>query len=427
MAALVVRRDELLLVVHQAGAPLRAGHDAVDRLIQRAVVDELRIRARGEQRALVEHVREVGAGEPGRLAREHLEVDALGHRLALGVHLEDLLAALQVGRVDADLPVEAAGAQDRGVEHIRAVGRGDQDDVGLDVEAVHLDQQLVEGLLALVVAAADAGTAVAADRVDLVDEDDGRRVLLGLLEQVAHAAGADADEHLDEVGAGDRVERHARLTRDGAGQQGLAGAGRAVQQHALRDPGADGEELGRLLQEVLDLLELLDGLVRAGDIREGDLRVLLADELRLRLAELHDAVAAALHPAHQEPEHDADQDERHQDAEDVEEEVGLRHLVGERLQVRVVDRGDDLGTARGHVVELHERAVVAVRLLEGEVDALLDVDDLGGLDVAALRAGRDRPAWRSACIRPGSGSDNPRITSDRLHRRCRAKGREGCA
>src|SRR3954466_11233186 len=33
----------------------------------------------------------------------------------------------------------------------------------------------------------------------------------GLLEQVAHAAGAHADEHLDEVGTGDRVERHARL------------------------------------------------------------------------------------------------------------------------------------------------------------------------------------------------------------------------
>ena len=214
--------------------------------------------------------------KPGRLAREHLEVDALGHRLALGVHLEDLLAALEVGGVDADLAVEAARAQQRGVEDVGAVGRGDQDDVRLDVEAVHLDEQLVEGLLALVVAAADAGAAVAADGVDLVDEDDGRRVLLGLLEQVAHAARADTDEHLDEVGTGDRVERHARLAGDGAGEQGLAGSGRAVQQHALRDAGADGLELGRVLQEVLDLLELLDGLVGAGDIGEGDLRALLA-------------------------------------------------------------------------------------------------------------------------------------------------------
>ena len=43
--------------------------------------------------------------------------------------------------------------------------------------------------------------AVATDRVDFVDEDDARRVLLGLVEHVAHAAGADTDEHLDEIGA----------------------------------------------------------------------------------------------------------------------------------------------------------------------------------------------------------------------------------
>ena len=151
---------------------------------------------------------------------------------------QDLVAAVEVGGVDLDLAVEAAGAQQRRVEHVGPVGGGDEDHAAADVEAVHLDQELVEGLLALVVTAAHAGAAVAADGVDLVDEDDRRGVLLGLLEQVADAGRADADEHLDEVGAGDRVERHARLARDRAGQQRLAGAGRAVEQHALGDLGA---------------------------------------------------------------------------------------------------------------------------------------------------------------------------------------------
>ena len=44
--------------------------------------------------------------------------------------------------------------------------------VGL--EAVHLAEDLVERLLALVGAAADAGAAHAADGVDLVDEQAGR-------------------------------------------------------------------------------------------------------------------------------------------------------------------------------------------------------------------------------------------------------------
>ena len=329
--------------------------------------------------------------KPGRLAGEHLEVDALGERLALRVHLEDALAALEVGRVDADLAVEAAGTQQRGVEDVGTVRRRDEDDVRLRVEAVHLDEELVQRLLALVVPAAEAGAAVAADRVDLVDEDDGRRVLLGLVEEVAHAARADAHEHLDEVGTGDRVERHARLTGDGAREERLAGSGRAVEQHALGDARADGLELGGLLQELLDLVELLDRLVGAGDVVEGDLRALLGDELGLGLAELHDAVAAALHAREHDPEEEADEHERQQDAEHREEPVRLRHLVVEAvLGVRRVDRVDDVLAARRDVVELHLLAELVVGLGEREVDAVLTVDDLG----------RRRPCRRCRSSRP---------------------------
>ena len=216
-------------------------------------------------------LREVGAGEARGLAGERVEVDLLGQRLAARVDLEDLRAALAVGAVDDDLAVEAARAQQRGVEDVGAVGGGDEDDVVLHLEAVHLDEQLVERLLALVVTAAEAGAAVAADGVDLVHEDDAGRVLLGLLEEVAHARGADADEHLDEVRAGDREERHARLAGDRAREQRLAGARRPVEQHALRDARAERLELLRVLQELLDLVELLDRLVDAGDVAEGDL------------------------------------------------------------------------------------------------------------------------------------------------------------
>ena len=148
---------------------------------------------------------------------------------------EDAFAALHVRAVDDDAAVEAARAQQRRIEHVGAVGRGDEDDALVRLEAVHLDEQLVQRLLALVVAAAEAGAAMAADRVDLVDEDDAGRVLLALLEQVADARGADADEHLDEVRAADREERDVGLAGDGAGEQRLAGARRAHQQHALGD------------------------------------------------------------------------------------------------------------------------------------------------------------------------------------------------
>jgi hypothetical protein len=142
--------------------------------------------AGGEQRGLVEHVGQVGAGEARRAPGDGEQVDAGGHRLALACTSRISVPADHVRGLDGDLAVEAARAQQRRVEDVGAVGRGDEDDIGLDVEAVHLDQQLVQGLLALVVPAAETGATVAADGVDLVDEDDGRRIGLGLLEQVTH-------------------------------------------------------------------------------------------------------------------------------------------------------------------------------------------------------------------------------------------------
>src|SRR5690606_23639520 len=115
----------------------------------------------------------------------------------------------------------------------------------------------------LVVTAAESGAAVAADGVDLVDEDDAGCVLLALLEEVAYARGTDADEHLDEVGAGHGEERTSGLAGDGACEQRLAGAGRADEQHALGQTTAEPAELLRVLQELDDLLELVLRLIGA--------------------------------------------------------------------------------------------------------------------------------------------------------------------
>ncbi len=168
------------------------------------------------------------------------------------------------------------------------------------LEAVHFDQQLVQGLLALIVTAAETGAAMAADGVDFIDEDDAGRVLLALFEQIADAAGADADEHFDEVRTGDGEERNAGFAGDGAGQQRLAGSGRTDQQHALRNAAAELLELLRLAQEFDDLLQLFLGFFDAGDILKRDLLLLRGMQARAALAEAEGLVAAALHLAHHE-------------------------------------------------------------------------------------------------------------------------------
>ena len=167
------------------------------------------------------------------------------------------------------------GAQQRGVEDLRPVGRGEHDHRLAGLEAVHLGEDLVERLLALVVAAAERGRAAGArapDRVHLVDEDDRGLGLLGLLEEVADARGADADDRLDELRRGDREERHAGLPRHRAREQRLAGARAPGQEHAARDAPAEAAIAVRVLEEVDDLGELGLGLVDPRHVGERDLR-----------------------------------------------------------------------------------------------------------------------------------------------------------
>ena len=91
------------------------------------------------------------------------------------------------------------------------------------------------------------------------------------------------------------------------------------QQHALGDLGPDRAELLGVLQELLDLLQLLDGFVDAGHVVEGDLGLVLGDLLGLRLAELHHPAAAAL-GLHDDEDHESeDQDPRQQPDQELQD------------------------------------------------------------------------------------------------------------
>ena len=311
VTGLVVGGQALILRVDDMGALLHAHDHLEHRILDLLARDQLLVAACRQQSCLIEQVFEIGAGEAGGGACDLHKVDIGIKLLAARVHLEDGLTADDIGCADIDLTVEAAGTEQCVIQNVLTVGCRDDDDALVDAEAVHLDEQLVQGLLALVVTAAQTCAALTADRVDLIDEHDRRRVLLGLIEQVAHTGCADADIQLNEVRTGNRQEGHAGLTCDRLGEQGLTGAGRAYEQNALGNARADRLELGRILQEIDHLLQLCLLLIRAGNILEGDLVLALACKTGARLAELHRIAAAALLVHHEVPDghHENDQDE----------------------------------------------------------------------------------------------------------------------
>ncbi len=297
------------------------------------------------------------------------------------MHLEDLLASADVGQRHDHLPVEAAGSQQCRIQHVGPVGRRDDDHALVALEAVHLDQQLIERLLALVVAAAEAGSAVTPDGIDLIDEDDAGRVLLRLVEHVADARSAHADEHLDEIGARDREERHLGFAGDRAREQGLPGPGGPDHQHAARNLAAQPLELGGILEEIDDLADFLLRLVDTRDVGEGDRHLVLVQEPRPALAEGHGAASTgpALHLAHEiHPDADQQQDGERRDEELHQERLALRRggAEGDAMLLQGADEQRVVGL-RVEDHELFAAAADAVDLVARKGDlrhgAVLDV------------------------------------------------------
>ena len=382
---LVHRHPFLLTVGDHPRFPFEARRGAVDGLLELLHRHRVLLPAGGEQGGLVHDVLEVRSGESWRPGRDRLEIDAGIQCHTSRVDPKDLLTPVQVRQVDDDLPVEPPRADQGRVKHVRAVGRGHDDHALGGVEAVHLDEELVQRLLALVVpaeAAAHGPRAALPDRVDLVEEDQRRRLLLRLLEELAHASSAQPHEHLHELRSRHEEERDVRFARDGSCEQGLPAAGGPEEQHALGDPAAEPLVLLRVLQEVDDLAELFLRLVDARDVREGGLHLLAVVDLHLVAPEIERRGGAAADPPEEEVVETSEQgDEQDGLHDETREGVRLRpgHLVplcGELVDQsgRVVTRRDgreprlgpvlradhalDGGGRDRDVLGLHEFAVV---------------------------------------------------------------------
>ena len=112
---------------------------------------------------------------------------------------QDIGAALAVWRVYHDRPVETPRPQERRIEDVRTVGRRQDDHAFCAGEAVHLSQDLIQRLFALIVTAERIRAARAPDGVYLVDEDDRGGDFTCFRKQLAHPTGSHAHDHFNEL------------------------------------------------------------------------------------------------------------------------------------------------------------------------------------------------------------------------------------
>src|SRR5215471_7926919 len=134
--------------------------------------------------------------------------------------------------------------------------------------------------------AADTVATVSTYRVNFVDENDAWRGFLSLLKHVADARGADANEHLHEIGTADGKERYVCFTRDGTRQQGFAGTGRADHQHAFGDTATEFLKFFRITQKLDQFLHFVLRFLYARHVAKRDLILVTREHPCLGLTEI---------------------------------------------------------------------------------------------------------------------------------------------
>jgi hypothetical protein len=213
MADFMISNAALFYFAQAAAPAFRASDDFFYGFFEVGLGNFPAMSAGGEEGGLIDGIGKVCAGEAGGGLGDTTEVHFTGQWFVPDVDFEDGFAAIDVRGVDDNLAIEAAGPEQGPIEDVGPVGRGENDDAGIGGEAVHFNEELVDGLLAFVIDSPDVNAALTSNGVEFVDEDDAWGFCFGLLKQVANAGCADADEHFDKITAADGEERGMLLPR----------------------------------------------------------------------------------------------------------------------------------------------------------------------------------------------------------------------
>ncbi len=147
--------------------------------------------------------------------------------------LQYLLPADDIGSIDHDMPVKPSWSEESGVEDLRPVGGGHDDDPCIGLETIHLRKELVESLFLFIVSAHRVHPPCLSKRIQFIDEDNTGRIGLGLGKEIPDSGCSHSDKHLHEIGTADGEERDIGLSSHCFGKEGLPCSGHPNEKHSL--------------------------------------------------------------------------------------------------------------------------------------------------------------------------------------------------
>mmetsp|Transcript_31319 Transcript_31319/g.50291 ORF Transcript_31319/g.50291 Transcript_31319/m.50291 type:complete len:330 (-) Transcript_31319:441-1430(-) len=267
--------------------------------------------------------------------------------------------AFEVGEANLHTAIETTWTQEGRVKDVGTVSSSKDNDASVALETVHLGQNLVQGLLALIVATRDTGSTLTADGINLINEDDARSVLLRHVKEITDTRSTNTNKELNEFRTGGRDEGNSSLSSGGTSEQGLTSTRRTLHNDTLRNLCSELSELLRVLEEFHDLLKFLLGLVVTGNLIEGYSSIGLHLDLGAGTSELGrvdttkrsapstaSLSTALVSSGKKEADDSEDDDGDHNRTSKVEQRVRLLVLCGEDGNLNVV-LAEDLKEVKG--------------------------------------------------------------------------------
>ena len=206
---------------------LVTGDNSFNGFLQIFLLHHVTMHFYSSQRTLIDNIGKLCTAGSGCCPRQRAIVDIVCHTHVTCMNLQDSLTALKIRQLNRNTAVKTSRTQQRLIQRFRTVGSCQNNYTLAAVKTVHLTQQLIQSLLAFIIAAELTVITAFADGIDFIDKYYARCLFLRLLEQIAHTGSAHADEHFYKFTAADAEERHLGFACYRTRQQGFTRTGRA--------------------------------------------------------------------------------------------------------------------------------------------------------------------------------------------------------
>ena len=154
---LVIRHHLLFIVLKHAALLFKTSHNSLDRFTKVLLFNTLALGSSRQKCRFIDQVGQVGTSETAGGLGDAVEVNLLGKFHFLGVNLKNGFATGEVRTVHQNLAVKTTRTQQGSIKNFRLVcGRQHDHWLVLSGETIHLGEQLVQGLLPLVIATHDS-------------------------------------------------------------------------------------------------------------------------------------------------------------------------------------------------------------------------------------------------------------------------------